>query len=148
MTNPAVDINGVAVVRYQEKPLEVVVKNWADSFAKPRLVRRTTTKTWTVDPTAATLAQYGAQQIAAFEPQRMRMVVQVLDAPVVILTEAPRNTPDTATSAPGNVPEGGGRLLLAGGAGVEYVFYGPDEFWINSITGATVTRVTVTKEYC
>lgn len=52
----------------------------------------------------------------------------------------------TVTSALGSVPPQG--RFLPASTSVEYQFFGPDAMWINSLTGATIGRVTVTKEYC
>lgn len=139
------EINGVAVMQFPEKPLPVVIKNFADLDAKPRFVRRTTLKTYIIDPTAATIAVNGMACVGAYEPNRLRTVIQVIDAPVVLTIDPPTTTPELASVAAGPPPNG---RYLPQSLAFEYVFYGPDEMYINSITGSAVSRVTVTKEYC
>lgn len=119
----------------------VTVKNW-DKAPKPTpRITNTTVKTYTIDP-AGVVADNNSRriQIADYEPNRLRMVIQVIDAAVMLCKETPTNSPDASTVT---VP-GVGRYLPNGL--IEYAFYGPDAWWINSVTAAT--RVTVTKEYC
>jgi hypothetical protein len=117
------------------------VKNWAEKFAQPRLVKTTSMKTHVVDATGATGAGK-AVQIAAYEPARVRTLIQALDADVVLLTQNPSVVPD-ATVAAGIAPADG--MVIPKANTVPTEFYGPDALWINSITG--VTRVNVVKEY-
>jgi hypothetical protein len=100
-------------------------------------------KTYTVDPAAVPTNNNDARriQIADYEPNRLRLIIQVIDAAVMLCTETPTNSPDTSTLT---IP-GTGRYL-PNAPNLEYVLYGPDAWFINSITAAT--RVTVTKEYC
>lgn len=120
--------------------IKVTIKNWADA-AKPPRVANTTVKTYTIDP-AGVAADNSARriQIADYEPNRLRMVIQVIDAAVLLCKEPPTQSPEVSTvAAPGT-----GRYLPNGL--IEYCFYGPDAWFINSVAAAT--RVTVTKEYC
>ncbi len=122
--------------------ISVTVKNWPDSWAKPPVISRTTVKTYTIDPAASPLDNNARRtQIAEYEPNRKRMVIQVIDASVMLCAEVPVESPDTSTVADPGV----GRYL-PNSLNVEYVLYGPDAWWINSLAAAT--RVTVTKEYC
>lgn len=129
----------------QETPdiptFDVRVKNWAES-AKPPVVANTTVKTFTIDPAGVLANDDNSRrvQIAEYEPNRLRMVVQVIDAAVMLCKEKPTQSPDVSTVAAPGV----GRYLPNGL--IEYEFFGPDAWWINSVTAAT--RVTVTKEYC
>lgn len=144
MSTP-IDVNGVSIVRYQEKPIEVTVKNWSDKDAHPKVVARTTTRTVIIDPANANVTDR-AMQIGDYEPRRLRTVIQVIDAPVALcIGTSPTRTPENASVAAGPAPEG---RYLPNSLNMEYVFYGPDEMWLNSITGSAVTRVTVTKEFC
>jgi hypothetical protein len=122
------------------RTIDVNVKNWADAFAKPRTVKHTTLKTWVVDSTGATGA--GKQvQIASYEPDRVCMRVYVNDFAVAITSESPNTSPDT--SAVGTAPQGAYLPVNVH----PYEFYGPDQFWINSVA-AGAGRITVIKEYC
>lgn len=118
---------------------DVRIKNWADS-AKPPVVANTTVKTYTIDPAGAAGNNDSRRtQIADYEPNRARLVIMVIDSPVMLTKEPPTSSPDTSTTA----TPGTGRYLPNGL--YEYVLYGPDAWWINSL--AAITRVTVTKEY-
>lgn len=119
----------------------VTIKNWADA-AKPPRIANTTVKTYVVDPAGVVLSNNDIRrvQIADYEPNRVRMVIQVIDAAVMLCKETPTLSPDVSSVT---VP-GTGRFLPNGL--IEYPLYGPDAWWINSVTAAT--RVTVTKEYC
>ena len=117
-------------------PIEV--KNWPDAIAKPRLIAHTTIRTVIIDPAAP---QTEVMQVAAQEPKRVRMAIIVSDSPVIITSEAPRESPDTSTAA---IAPMGGHLPVST---TPYEFYGPDSFWINSISGGATARVTVIKEY-
>lgn len=122
-------------------PIPVEVKNWAEPV-KPPFVKKTTLKTYVLDPTGA-----GGQksvQIADYEPHRYRLAVQVIDASVAITTDAPNASPDT--SAAGVAPQG--LYLPPNVASKPYEFGGPDAFFLNTLTGSAITRVTVVKEYC
>lgn len=119
----------------------VTIKNWADA-AKPPRIANTTVKTYSIDP-AGPAGNNDARrtQIAEYEPNRLRMVIQVIDAPVMLCKEPPPISPDASTiAAPGT-----GRYL-PNSLDNEVVLYGPDAWWVNSVAAAT--RVTVTKEYC
>lgn len=120
---------------------EVTVKNWADFQVEPKGIVNTTVKTYTIDPAGAVGNNDARRtQIAEYEPNRRRMVVMVIDAAVMLCKEPPTQSPEASTvAAPGT-----GRFLP--NSTQEYIFYGPDAWWINSVTAAT--RVTVTKEYC
>ena len=120
--------------------LNVTVKNWADA-AKPPRIANTTVRTYIVDP-AGLPGNNDARrtQIAEYEPNRLRMVIQVIDASVMLCKETPPTSPDVSSVT----VAGTGRYLP--NSTQEYVLFGPDAWWINSL--AAVTRVTVTKEYC
>jgi len=135
--------NGTAFIQTQEKPIEVVVKNFSDRDAKPPTVKKTSVRTYIIDPAAVGVNTN--QQISDYEPRRLRMVIQVIDQPVTLTTEAPVKSPEPALTAAGPAPQG---RYLPNSTAFEYIFYGPDAMWLNSITGSTVTRVTVTKEFC
>ena len=119
----------------------VTIKNWADA-AKPPRIANTTVKTYVVDPAGVVLSNNDIRrvQIADYEPNRVRMVIQVIDAAVMLCKETPTSSPDVSSVT---VP-GTGRYLP--NSITEYILYGPDAWWVNSVTAAT--RVTVTKEYC
>jgi hypothetical protein len=121
--------------------INVTIKNWADA-AKPPRIANTTVKTYIVDPAAVVVSNNDARriQIAEYEPNRLRLVIQVIDSSVMLCKETPTNSPDiSSVTVPGT-----GRYLP--NSITEYILYGPDAWWINSL--AAVTRVTVTKEYC
>lgn len=122
-------------------PISVKVNNFPESAR----VRKTTLNTYVLDPAATDVSQRSAQ-IGEYEPTRVRTVIQVLDQPcTLIVGETPRASPDTAVSGVGVKPNQG--RLLPASTSFEYVLQGPDIFWLNTVTGATVGRVTVTKEY-
>jgi hypothetical protein len=115
------------------------IKNWATPI-KPPYVKKTTLKTYILDPTAANGPKN--VQICDYEPTRMRIAIQVIDVAVTLTNEPPTSSPDTTTAS--TAPQG--RYLPPNVASKEYELFGPDAFWLNSLTA--VTRVTVTKEYC
>jgi hypothetical protein len=119
-------------------PIPVSVANWPDIKRHSSTVLRT----YVVDPTGATGDGKGVQ-IATYEPSRVRMTIRPLDSSVVLLTDPPKVSPDT--SAAGVAPAQQGAVLPANASARSEEFYGPDAFWINSLT--TITRVTVVKEY-
>lgn len=121
-------------------PIPVEIKNWADPI-KPPFVKKTTVKTYVLDVTGA--AGPKNAQIADYEPRRFRMAIQVVDTAVALTMEAPTTSPDT--SAAGVAPQG---LYLPPNTNRPYEFNGPDAFFLNSLVGSAVTRVTVIKEYC
>ncbi len=123
----------------QEYPVQVEIKNWADAWANPRVVMKTTVQTYILDPASTNNRNI---QIAAYEPKRMRTVIQVIDAAVTLCLEVPRTSPDVSVAI-GPAPQG---RYLPPSLDHDYELYGPDEMWVNSL--AAVTRVTVTKEYC
>jgi hypothetical protein len=121
-------------------PVPVEIRNWPDPApAKPPLVRNTTLKTYIIDPAGS--AGEKRVQITDFEPNRLRMAIQVIDAAVALTNEVPTNSPDVSTSS--TAPQG--RYLPPNVAAPDYEFFGPDALWLNSL--GTITRVTVTKEY-
>lgn len=122
--------------------VDVNIKNWADVSAKPRVVKRTTVKTWVLDSTGAAGAKF--QQIASYEPDRVRMWIMVNDFAVAILIDPPNFSPDPNNAA-GTAPQGA--FLPVNTNATPYEFFGPDAFWINSVA-AGAGRVTVIKEYC
>lgn len=123
----------------ESHPVPVEIKNWSDGTAKPRLVKKTTLKTYVLDP--AGVAGPKNVQISEYEPKRVRMVVTVIDDHVALLLEPPIISPDVDN--PQLAPQG---LFIRGaGTNLPYPFYGPDAMWLNSL--AVATRVTVVKEY-
>lgn len=108
--------------------------------AKPPYVKRTTIKTWVIDPTGVNGP--ANVQICDYEPTRLRMAIQVIDVSVALTKESPNKSPDTSTAS--SAPQG--LYLPPNVAAQPYEFFGPDAFWVNSLTA--VTRVTVVKEYC
>jgi hypothetical protein len=119
-------------------PIPVQIQNWAPSI-KPPYVRRTTIKTWVIDPTGA--AGPKNTQICDYEPMRIRLAIQVIDVAVALTMEAPVTSPDVSTASA--APQG--QYLPPNVANRPYEYFGPDAFWLNSLTA--VTRVTVIKEY-
>jgi hypothetical protein len=115
------------------------IRNWATPI-KPPYVKKTTVKTYIIDPTAANGAKNAS--ICDYEPTRMRLAIQVIDAAVSLTLDPPTSSPDIST--PTIAPQG--RYLPPNVASREYEFFGPDAMYLNSL--AAVTRVTVTKEYC
>lgn len=125
-------------------PIPVEIKNWAPTV-KPRFVRSTSLKCYTIDPASADNPGGRRVQIAALEPNRVRLAVQVVDASVALLVDSvPTASPDASTVT--SAPASGGIPLLPNLDGAWYEFFGPDAFWINSLAAAT--RVNVVKEYC
>lgn len=118
------------------------VKNWADKQAKPRVVARTSIKTYVVTNAVAPGIPQNVQ-VCEYETSRIRTVIQVLDVTVVLTFETPTTAADTTTAS--TPPANNGRVLPNNTA-FEYVFYGPDPMWIVATSGPT--RVTVTREYC
>jgi hypothetical protein len=118
----------------------VNIKNWPDPPAKPPYVKRTTLHTYVVDPAGAVGPDN--VQIAAYEPNRYRMVVQSLDGATAILVESPPSThPDS--NSPNTAVTG---MYMPASTALVHEFFGPDAFWINSLSA--ITRVSVLKEYC
>lgn len=129
--------------RDRSNVLPAVIDVKVNNFPNSERARKTTTTTYILDAAAADLTKR-SQQIAQYEPTRTRMVVQVLDQQcIIIVNEPPKVSPDTTSTS---VAPGQGRVLNPSSA-IEYVFYGPDSFYLNSSSGTTVGRVTVTKEY-
>lgn len=112
-------------------PIAVEVKNWASPIKLP-VVRRSTVHTYIVGVS-------GWQPLCGYEPNRLRMAIYVVDSAVALLTNPPTASPDQSTSAVAN----SGACLFAGS--LCYEFFGPDEFYLNSLGGTS--RVTVVKEY-
>lgn len=109
---------------------------------KPVYADKTTLKTYVISGAAPPAGNNAWIQITDYEPNRVRMVIQVYDSDVAILTQPPRTSPDTDVA--GTAPEG--RLLQANAA-IEYIFYGKDAFFINPVVAGNA-RVTVMREYC
>jgi hypothetical protein len=127
-------------VTYENIPvLSMEIKNWPDPI-KPPYVKKTTVKTYVVDP-AGTAGPKNVQ-ICDYEPRRYRMSIQVVDVSVTLTMESPVASPDVSTASA--APQG--LYLPPNITSDNYEFNGPDAFWINSLTA--VTRVTVVKEYC
>lgn len=120
-------------------PVQVEIKNWADNTAKPKLVKKTTVKTYIVDAAKGPVANT-YYSICDYEPKRIRMFVIVVDAAIALITESPIASPDGSTV--GVAPQG----AYLPPTPVGWEFLGPDAFWINSL--GVATRVTVIKEYC
>ena len=120
------------------QPVPVIIRNWADPI-KPPYVKRSTFKTYIIDPTGAT----GPKNVpvCSYEPQRFRMAIQVIDAAVAVILESPVTSPDSGVIT--LAPQG---LYLPPNLIQPYEFHGPDEMFLNALTAAT--RVTVLKEYC
>lgn len=120
-------------------PVPVEIKNWADPI-RPPFVKKTTIKTYIIDPTGA--AGPKNVQICDYEPKRLRLSINVIDAAVSMTLDAPVASPDASTAS--TAPQGG--YLPISVSAPDYEFFGPDAMWLNSLTA--VTRVTVVKEYC
>ena len=120
-------------------PVAVTVTNWAPPV-KPPFVKNTTLRTYIIDPANANVNDRRVQ-ISDFEPGRLRVAIIVVDAGVALLTDVPVTTPDTSSATVANQ----GAYLPVNVNGVPYEFFGPDSLWLNAL--ATVTRVTVIKEY-
>jgi hypothetical protein len=123
-----------------DRVVPVTIKNWADSIAKPRYARKTILKTWVLD-TANLVGSGTWQQIADFEPMRCRLVIEVIDNPIVLTTD----TPTGLVTSTNSIAPNGRHLPVSSN---EKEFFGPDAFWIAIVgPGPATTRVTVTKEY-
>lgn len=126
-------------------PVPVEVKNWAPPVKPSNPITRTTIRTYVLDPAGSGAGK--SVQVCDYEPNRMRMAVLVVDAAVTIATAVPVTSPGASTATLGN--EGGYLPPNAAanvGTTMPYEFFGPDAMWLNSM--ATITRVTVIKEYC
>lgn len=121
--------------------VSVEVKNYADFQAKPRFVRRSTVRTYIIDPAGAA----GPKMLAftGYEPDRVRTEIRVYDNPVAVTLDAPVSTPDDGGM--GVAPQG---MFMPVTTTVPYEFFGPDAMWLNSIAGANPAKVTVLREYC
>ena len=128
----------MTIVELDTHTVPVEIKNWADPI-KPPYVKRSTFKTWIIDPTGTTGPKNTA--ICSYEPLRFRMVIQVIDAAVALLLDTPVASPDSGVI--GLAPQG---LYLPLALAYRYEFLGPDVMFLNALTAAT--RVTVLKEYC
>jgi hypothetical protein len=122
-------------------PVPVEIKNWAEP-AKPPFVKHTTVKTYILDPANVNAKNF---QICDYEPRRLRMAIQVIDAAIAVTMEQPTISPDASTASA--APQG---MYLPPNATFTYAsppyeFFGPDAMWINSL--GTITRVSVLKEY-
>ena len=126
-------------------PVEVSIKNWSDAPKPKTHVKKTTVKTWILDPTGA--AGPKNAQICEYEPNRVRLAIRVIDQDVALLLEPPSAISDT--SANNKAPQGLYLPAAFDAARASFVvieFFGPDAMWINPLAGTT--RVTVIKEYC
>lgn len=120
-------------------PVPVEIKNWPDPPAKKPAIKNSSLRTYLL------IAAGGdglAPQIADYEPNRVRMAVYVLDAPIGILDSIPSTQPDASTATA--KPNSGGGVFV--NSVQPYEFFGPDAWWINQL--GTTTRVVVLKEYC
>ena len=122
----------------------VRVDNWGDAPKphKPIYADKTTVQTYFLKGAGATPGETLWKQICDYEPNRTRLVIQVFDNDIAILTEPPRTSPDV--DVPGSAPQG---RMLPNSLNLEYVFFGKDAFFINPLAVAG-SRVTVTREYC
>jgi hypothetical protein len=123
------------------KELGEEIRNSAQYYAKPRLIKNSSVKTYVMDP-AGVSPGVTRIQIATYEPNRIRLAVYVQVAAVAIVTGKPVTSPDVAP--PAGIPEGGYLIPSAN----PYEFFGPDEYWLNSIIAAAAAPVIVIKEYC
>lgn len=119
--------------------VDVVVKNWGDSV-KPPVIKNSTVKTHIIDAVTAGAPRWIL--IAAYEPNRLRMNVTVIDSPVSLCKEQPSQSPDPS-NGPGVAPVGA--YMSPSPIGKD--FFGPDAWWVNSLTGAAAGRVVVICEY-
>lgn len=117
------------------------IRNSAQAYAKPRMVKNTSVKTYVIDAAGVNPGVLSVQ-IAAYEPNRVRMAVFVQLSTVSLTMEAPIASPDVV--APTGIPQG---AYLKQNDN-PYEFFGPDAFWLNSILGQAATPVVVVKEYC
>lgn len=122
-------------------PVPVDIRNWADSPAKAPVIKKTTLRTYILDPANVNTADR-VISICNYEPKRTRLVIDVIDAQIGITTESVVTSPGVSVAA-GPAPQG--RVLPTSGAFEGYNFYGPDAFWIYPL--GAVTRVTVTSEF-
>jgi hypothetical protein len=118
--------------------LDQVIANTAPAAKNP-FVKNTSLKTYVLDPAGLVGAGKYAQ-ISDFEPRRIRMAIYVVDVAVALTMEQPVTSPDTTSASA--APQG----LYMPPRDNPYEFFGPDAFWLNSLTA--VTRVSVVKEYC
>lgn len=118
-----------------DMPIHVAVMNFPE---RTQTSRKTTLKTWTLDPAGAAGPTFAA--ICDYEPNRLRMEIQTLDFQIAITTDAPNQAAGTVSTT-GAAPVQG-RVLSTGQL---YNYYGQDAFWIYNLN--TITRVTVLKEY-
>jgi hypothetical protein len=126
--------------RSNDNPQPVLVK--VNNFPSSPRPRKTTTLTYVLDPAATDMSKRWAQ-ICDYEPTRYRLVIHVLDAPCILLVdETPRALPDVTSAG---VAPAQGRVLP--NQALEYVFFGQDAMYLNSVSAAVAGRVTVTKEY-
>lgn len=119
--------------------VKVVGASQALSVTPPG-IGKTMLKTYLLDPTSVAGPDF--VQIASYEPNRVRMTVRSIDQDVVITKEPPVVSPDTSSIT--QAPTG---LQIAHGAIPAEHFYGPDAFWVNTLSGTGATRVVVKKEY-
>lgn len=124
--------------------IPVIIKNWSDNNAKPPRITNTTVQTVVIDSAGVAGGVPRNLQIADYEPNRLRLVIQPIDHDIILCKVPPTTSPEVTSAT---VPPTG-RLLPTGAPTLffEYEFYGPDAWWINTITGGA-TRVTITKEY-
>jgi hypothetical protein len=118
----------------QDNAIRVVV----DNLPKRKRYTTTSIRTFILDP--AGTGDGKSAQVASYEPTRVRMVIIPIDAAVALTLEVPSKSPDTG--AAGTAPQGGYLPVST----VGWWFYGPDAWFLNSLTA--ITRVTVIKEYC
>lgn len=123
-------------------PIPVEIKNWAPPIKPSNPIKKTTLRTYIIDPTGV-VGQKNIQ-ICDYEPQRMRLAIQPVDVAITITNDSPVTSPEAAPGVANSVQ---GSYLPPLPGNTPYEFFGPDAFWINSLTGTT-GRVTVVKEYC
>lgn len=121
----------------------VTITNWngAPKPAEPIYAKKTSVKTYIIDPTLATGPAFA--EIGSYEPNRCRMAIIVIDAACALTLDSP-NVPDAGNSITA-VPNQGCYLPINVNA-APYELCGPDAMWIKALT-ANPTRVTVIKEY-
>lgn len=89
-------------------PMDVTIKNWPDKWAKPMQVKKTTFATYVLDPTVKANA---FAEICGYEPDRYRLVIEPIDAPIVAYLEQPKTVPELALVSGTFAAYSGGRYL-------------------------------------
>lgn len=84
----------------------VTVQNWPDKWAKTPEIKKSSFQTYTLDPAVKTNSFV---EICAYEPGRYRVVVEPIDAPVVLYLEQPKTSPEAVAGI--GTPYSNGRYL-------------------------------------